>query len=222
MSSDNQVLTDTSDMFAIHDALRRAFGDAPAQVTSVPDGDAARARRLADYLDEVLWLLHAHHAGEDELLYPLLVERLPEHRELFARMEAQHVAALSSLETAQRATARFGASASETDGQAAANAYRALLAVTDEHLVEEEEKVLPIAARSITPDEWGALPGHALSHYPGQRMWLPLGLVLEAMPDDMRQNLVAHFPPPVAGMWTGGGADAFAQEMAVVRGEGPW
>jgi hypothetical protein len=72
MSVDDQILTDTRDMLAVHDAVKRAFGDAPSQLGSVGDGDAERARYLADYLGEVLWLLHAHHAGEDELLYPLL------------------------------------------------------------------------------------------------------------------------------------------------------
>ena len=47
------------------------------------------------------------------------------------------------------------------------------------------------------------MPAHALSHYPGTRVWLPFGLVLEAMPDDVRENLLAHVPPPVSDMWVG-------------------
>ena len=218
MPADEQVLIDTRDMNAVHGAFRRAFGDAPDQIASVPDGDRERARRLADYLGEVLWLLHAHHAGEDELLYPLLVERAPEHRELFSRMEAQHAAVTADIEETRRATEGFGESAAEADGKAAANACESLLAAIDEHLGQEEDEVLPIAARVITPPEWGALPGHAIQHYTGQRLWLPFGLVLEAMPDDLRQNMLSHVPPPVFGMWSGGGADAYAQEMAAIRG----
>jgi len=41
--------------------------------------------------------------------------------------------------------------------------------------------------------------------------------VLEAMPDDARADLLAHVPPPVSGMWFGGGAKAFADEMVVIR-----
>ena len=205
-------------MYAVHDVFRRALGDAPAQITSVSDGDKERAQRLGDYLGEVLWLLHAHHAGEDELLYPLLEQRAPEHKELFERMGSEHTAVSTSLGSATSAVERFGASASLADGQAAAAACASLLAVTDQHLTEEEKEVLPVAARTITAPEWGALPGHALSHYHGQRLWLPLGLVLEAMPNDMRDNLLPHLPPPVLGMWTGGGSAAFADEMAYVRG----
>ena len=86
--ADDQVLTDTSDMIAIHDTIRRAIRDAPGQIKAVSDGDIERARRVAEYLSEVFWLLQVHHEGEDELLYPLLEERLPQHKELFARMEA--------------------------------------------------------------------------------------------------------------------------------------
>jgi len=218
MSVDDQMLTDTSDMLAVHNAFKRAFGDAPSQLALVGDGDAQRARYLADYLSEVLWLLHAHHAGEDELLYPLLSERAPEERELFSRMEAQHAALISSLQTAEDAAERFGKSGSTVDGQALASACKSLREALVEHLDQEEQDVLPIAARCVSPPEWGALPAHALSHYEGTRVWLPFGLVLEAMPDDVREDLLAHVPPPVSQMWFGGGSDAFANEMATIRG----
>jgi hemerythrin-like domain-containing protein len=216
--ADSPVLIDTSDMVALHDTFRRAFGDAPAQILSVPDGDTERARLIADYLGEVCWLLHVHHEGEDELLYPLLEERVPEHRELFERMESQHAGVSSSLETATRAIDAFGASGSATDGRRAADACESVLAATAGHLIEEEQSVLPIAARVMSPPEWGAMPEHAMSQYQGDRIWLPFGLALECMSDEMRDNMLAHLPPPVLGMWTGGGADAFAAEMASIRG----
>jgi hemerythrin-like domain-containing protein len=216
--ADDTVLTDTSDMVAIHDTFRRAFRDAPGQIQAVSDGDAETARKVADYLGEVCWSLHVHHEGEDELLYPLLKERVPEHRDLFEQMESQHAAVANSLERASQAVETFGASGSAADGREAANACESVLAVTADHLSEEEEKVLPIAARVISPPEWGALPGHALSQYKGDRMWLPFGLVLEPMSSEMRDNMLAHLPPPVLAMWTGGGADAFAAEMAMIRG----
>ncbi len=188
------VLTDTRDMIALHDAFKRALRDAPSQIASVVDGDTLRARRFGDYLGEVLWLLHAHHEAEDELLYPLLSERAPEDRGLFSRMEGQHAALTSSTQAVEGATGRFGTSGSAVDGRALAKASESLRDTLTEHLDEEEEAVLPIAARCVSPPEWGAMPAHALSHYPGTRVWLPFGLVLEAMPDDVRENLLAHVP----------------------------
>jgi len=83
---------------------------------------------------------------------------------------------------------------------------------------DEEETVLPIAARVIAPPEWGAMPAHALSRYPGDRVWLPFGLAFEGMPGDIREGMLEHLPPPVSAMWLGGGSDAFATEMAAIRG----
>jgi hemerythrin-like domain-containing protein len=218
MAVDNSNLTDVRDMYSVHEGFRRALGDAPGQLGSVHEGDTERARRLADYLDELLWLLHVHHGSEDELLYPLLVARVPEQRELFARMDAQHVAVTSGLEKAQQAAKRFGESGSAADARALAEACTSLLETLDEHLTEEEDEILPLAARYLSPAEWGALPAHALSQYSGTRVWLPFGLAIEAMPADLLDKLTAQLPPPVAEMWFGGGSDAFAAEMAAIRG----
>ncbi len=220
MSGDNQIQTDTRDMLAVHNAFKRALEEAPSQLASVGDGDAQRASYLADYLGEVLWLLDAHHTGEDELLYPLLLERAPEERELFSRMAAEHAAVHSSLQATESAAERFGRSGSAVDGQALASACQSLREALVEHLDQEEKDVLPIAARCVSPPEWGALPADTLSHYSGTRVWLPFGLVLEAMPVDVREDLLAHVPPLVSQMWFGGGSDAFAKEMAVIRGGG--
>jgi hypothetical protein len=62
---------------------------------------------------------------------------------------------------------------------------------------DEEENVLPIAARVVSAPEWGAMPAHALSRYPDSRVGAPFGPALEAMPDDIRENLLAQLPPPV-------------------------
>jgi hypothetical protein len=132
-------------------------------------------------------------------------------------MEGQHAALTSSIQAVEGATGRFAASGSAVDGRALASACESLGDTLTEHLDEEEEEVLPIAARCVSPSEWGAMPEHALSHYPGTRVWLPFGLVLEAMPDDVRENLLAHVPPPVSEMWFGAGSAAFANEMAFVR-----
>ena len=182
------------------------------------DGDAERARRIADYLGEVFWLIHAHHDGEDELLYPLLAQRVPDGQETFSKMDAQHLAVSSSIETAGRAAEQFGSSAALIDGRRAAGACEALLTVMTEHVNDEEETVLPIAARVIAPPEWGAMPAHALSRDPGDRVWLPFGLAFEGMPGDIQEGMLEHLPPPVSAMWLGGGSDAFATEMAAVRG----
>jgi hemerythrin-like domain-containing protein len=209
---------DTRDMIWIHNLFRRAFADAGDQIATVEEGDIERANAVTSYLGEVLWLLHAHHGAEDVLLYPLLAERAPEFSDLYSRMETQHEAVASRIDSAKKATVVFGSSASPADGEALTAACRLLREEVEVHLEEEETEILPIASRTITAAEWGALPEHAFSEYAGTRPWLLIGLILEVLPESARDDVLAHFPPPVSEMWSGFGADAFRQEMASIRG----
>lgn len=217
MSNEASSGIDTRDMIWVHNAFRRAFTEAPGQVASVRDDDVERAQYIAGYLAEVLWFLHAHHDGEDQLLYPLLVERAPGTAPLFARMEKQHQAVAESIRKAEQAAERFGRSASATDGEELGAACSGLIDEASDHLTEEERDVMPVVSRTITPEEWGALPGHVLSQYKGTRVWLLLGLVIEAVPDDLRATMIGRLPPPVTEMWTGFGSDAFNNEMRSIR-----
>ena len=67
---------------------------------AVPAGDVARARTVARHAREVLDMLHHHHLGEDELLWPRLSARTRFHTDLLARMDSQHHGLAELLEHA--------------------------------------------------------------------------------------------------------------------------
>jgi len=215
--SDGQVVqTDVRDMYSVHEAFRRGLREAGPQIAAV-DGDAEGAARFTGYLADLLWLLHAHHDGEDELLYPLLVERVPTERALFDEMDAQHRGVTDALSACLSANRSYGESAASGDGNALREACDDLGAALAGHLDQEESDILPLAQVWITPEEWGQLPGHAMRSYQGSRLWMPLGLATEAMPEDLRAGIESHLPPPVSSMWLGGGADSFSAEMELIR-----
>lgn len=216
MSDDPMIQTDVRDMFAVHEAFRRGLREAGPQIAAI-DGDPVRAARLAAYLGDLLWLLHAHHDGEDQLLYPLLVERVPEQHALFDEMDAQHRGVTDALSACLSACNSYGENASTTNADALSEACDTLGDTLEGHLDQEEVDILPLAQVWITPEEWGQLPGHTIGSYRGERLWMPLGLVTEAMPDDLRAAIESHLPPPVANMWLGGGTDSFFSEMELIR-----
>jgi hemerythrin-like domain-containing protein len=216
MSNTDVSLTDVSDMYSVHEAFRRGLRDARSQITAA-EGNAEHARRFSDYFAELLFLLHAHHGGEDELLYPLLVERAADERDLFLTMDAQHRGVEESLEACVAANAAFGESATASDGVLLADACDELAATLTPHLDEEEVTILPIAAKFVSPEEWGMLPGHAMLSYQGERIWLPFGLATEAMSADTLVEVTSHLPPPLQDMWFGFGADAFSTLMIEIR-----
>jgi hypothetical protein len=117
MSGDEFVQTDVRDMYSVHEAFRRGLREAGPQIAAI-DGDVEDAARFSAYLGDLLWLLHAHHDGEDELLYPLLVERVPTERALFDEMDAQHRGVTDALNACVGANSSYGESAAIGDGDA--------------------------------------------------------------------------------------------------------
>ena len=86
-----QKLCDTSDMVIVHRMFRRECALLPQLVAAVAGGDLARARTVAGHAREVLDMLHHHHVGEDELLWPRLSARTRFHADLLARMDSQQI-----------------------------------------------------------------------------------------------------------------------------------
>jgi Hemerythrin HHE cation binding domain len=85
-----QKLWDTSDMVIVHRMFRRECALLPQLVAAVAGGDLTRARTVAGHAREVLDMLHHHHVGEDELLWPRLLAGTRFHADLLARMDQHH------------------------------------------------------------------------------------------------------------------------------------
>ena len=70
MSTTNPI--EVRDMRIIHETFRRAYEEAAQLVRANPTPSPVRVTFLADHVDFGLTMLHHHHEGEDEILYPLL------------------------------------------------------------------------------------------------------------------------------------------------------
>ena len=68
---------DTRDMYAVHGVFRDTLGAAPTLVGGIAPGDAERVALIANYYENILSFLEAHHDGEEHLVFPLLRERAP-------------------------------------------------------------------------------------------------------------------------------------------------
>jgi hemerythrin-like domain-containing protein len=215
--TDTTQLADTSDMIGVHNVLREQLGGARALVDGAA-ADPARVQLIASYYDNVLEFLHVHHAGEDELLWPKLIERLPEQKDLVERIAAQHHDVDGAV---TRAHAAIDAWRATTDPQTTAEAGDALVALNDvltAHLAEEEREILPLAAQVMTVPEWGELPGHAMMHFSADKPWLVVGLVRDQMTEAQKAAMLAGMPPEFQQFWVGTGQGLYDGFMAQVRG----
>jgi hemerythrin-like domain-containing protein len=211
-------LADTSDMVQVHRVFREALSSAAPFVGSVAPGDAERAQIVHTYYANVLEFLRVHHEGEDELLWPKLVERNPADADTIRRIAHQHEGVSAALEEARERLEAWYADPQIESGAKLAAALATLGADLAAHLDEEERVVLPIAARSITAPEWGELPAHGMQHYSGNEIWLLLGLIQEQFTPEQVSMMESHMPPPALEFWTNVGRPTFQDFIAQLRG----
>lgn len=205
-------------MVRFHRVFREALGCAAQIVGSASVDDADRVASVSSYYANVLALLHAHHEGEDELLWPKLMARAPEQADLVARVSGQHEGVLTWLEAAEARLAEWVAEPNVDRGAALASALATLGAELGLHLDEEERHILPLAADYLTVEEWNELPAHGMRTFSGDKPWLVIGLIQEQMTPDAVAEMEAHMPPPIREFWTDAGRPQFQGFVARLRG----
>jgi hypothetical protein len=148
-------------------------------------------------------------------VFPKLRERCPDATPLMDTMVGQHhdVVGLASDTKAALEAWRSGEAGAQDRLAGHLGTLHDTLAP---HLDAEEADVMPLCADTLSAEEWGELPGHALSQYSGDKVWLILGLILERRTPEGRQAMMAAMPPPVVQMWTGMGSQAFEDLAARV------
>lgn len=212
-----QKLCDTSDMVIVHRMFRRECALLPQLVAAVAGGDLSRARTVAEHAREVLDMLHHHHVGEDELLWPRLSARTRLHAELLSRMDSQHQGLAVVLEQAATAFAAWQAAPTAPSSTALTALLEQLSAGLNEHFDEEEAAVLPIVERVITAAEYQELGRRGLVSIPLTRRLVMLGYLLEDTTPQERTVLFAAIPRPVRLAYRLIGARQHSQETTRLR-----
>ncbi|MGY1620237.1 hemerythrin domain-containing protein [Geodermatophilus sp. SYSU D00691] len=195
--TETATLTDTHDMYVVHRAFRREFGLMPELARTVAPGDTARAAVLADHGRRILFGLHLHHTSEDDLLWPELLKRCPPDAELINRMEAQHENVHSLIENLETAMTRWEAEARPAVTEEVAETFDELKTALFEHLGEEEQHVLPIAARAFTQSEWDNLGESGFAKMPKSELPTMFWMVVEDATPEEAAEMYAKVPPPV-------------------------
>ncbi|WP_375490050.1 hemerythrin domain-containing protein [uncultured Jatrophihabitans sp.] len=150
-------LVDVRDMIVVHTAMLREFRLAPAAVRRTHADDRKQATTVAAHLTFLCDMLHHHHAGEDELLWPKLRERVPASAvQLLDDAEAQHEDIDAALTRTVRLRDAWAAAPTDSARDELASSLDELHAVLSAHLDLEERALLPLAAAKLTPDEWHA------------------------------------------------------------------
>lgn len=176
MTVDHQ--TDMTEMYAIHDCLRHEFAKLPLTVKAVAEGNADRAAVVGGHVMMMTSILHAHHEGEDELVWPLLEARSPEHADLVEEMVGQHEAMMESVATAQSQAQAWMASPGVLERSSLHTTLIKLEKELLHHLAMEEQEVVPLISRDLTAEEFSAVGAHARGALNPEQLAIGLGLIL--------------------------------------------
>jgi iron-sulfur cluster repair protein YtfE (RIC family) len=189
---------DLTMMYAFHDGLRRDVAII-AKSAAVTGDDPTRLTATHFGWDLFKRFLTIHHAAEDEILWPRLLELLadrPDDVELLDAMEREHnridplIAAIDA------------ALADEQNGHAGlGDATDAFAHELNAHLVHEEEEALPLISKELPPVDWARFAD-------AQRNQIGLGLapryvpwLLDGATPARITEVLAIFPPPLAAQY---------------------
>jgi len=188
---------DVRDMAIVHRTFREGYAEAARLVRAAPAPPPKRVTFLADHIDFVVGMLHTHHEGEDELLYPKLIERMPDQASMTEEVEHEHELVRTALDAASAACTTWRSQPSAETGAGLAAALDELNSVAQRHLDDEEQKIVPLAAVTMTQQEWDAVGEHAVAQIPRDKKAIAFGMLLEPLDDADRAYMKRVLPPPV-------------------------
>jgi hypothetical protein len=188
---------DVRDMAIIHRTFRRLYEESARLVRAAPTPSPGRVTFLADHIDFGIAMLHVHHEDEDELLYPKLIERVPEQAPMTEQVDHEHQLIKTALDEASAACATWRQRPSAETGQALAAALDHLNEVVQPHLDDEEQKIVPLAAVTLTQQEWDAMGKHGVASIPRNKRGVAFGMILEPLDQADRAYMMGILPAPV-------------------------
>jgi hypothetical protein len=179
---------DLTVMLAAHEALRRDLTGL-AHMTGAGRGDPARREAVQRGWVVFQRQLHIHHTAEDELVWPVLRERLAASdaaRSVLDAMEAEHQQIDPLLAAVDRAMSQPGG-----DDGSMADTVDVLTMALHGHLAHEERDALPLIGTALTAAEWRRVGRRNLRRTPEMFAWMLDG----AEPEQVRAA-AGTLPPP--------------------------
>ena len=185
-------LVDVRDMFVVHTALLREFRLLANAVADANPDHPRHRTALAGHLELLDDLLHHHHAGEDELLWPKLRERVPSAVATVDAVEDQHHQIEDLLHAARHARLQWTTAPCTASAHALGEALERLHQALGAHLDLEERELLPLAAAALTQAEWDAVGEAAVASMAKPALVLAFGMFsYEGDPAVLRRMLAS-------------------------------
>lgn len=208
----------TEEMAVIHRIFRRGFPMMANLVRQTPTGATTRSEPIAAHLDFLLNGLHNHHTGEDDNIWPRLLERAAPQAELVTRMEKQHEVVAERSERVRTLLQTWRRT--PADGEALAAALDEFTAALVEHLDDEETHVVPLMRAHITAEEWTSFGQETFEKFSNSEKLVATGTLEDVATREEAEWFTGDLPLPIKVMWRLVGRRKYTRYMQRVRGTG--
>ena len=191
------MASDPFQMVLIHHAFRAQFGALPGLIGAVAANDTVRSERVGTHLGNMIDVLHHHHAAEDEVLWPRLLERVPGHETDVHQAADEHDDVSAAIGRLQLLRESWMDSADPVLTQQLVAAVEEMSGKLCRHLANEEEVVVPLIAQWITPDEWQMFIDRGGAYVKPANLRFALafaGFILTESTPDQRRRFIASVP----------------------------
>src|SRR3954454_19369008 len=170
-------------MYLMHHAFRRDLASFAAAVGGTDVQDRRGWRRLARRWGGFARILHLHHAGEDEILWPLLLAKVDAAADATGRvtleaMEAEHEEIDPLLAGCADGLAELAAGADSDTRSALVVRMAAANRPLGHHLGHEESEAMVPVEQHLTAARWVGLGAEFSRHYPARDALFALPWVL--------------------------------------------
>ena len=156
MRVDPSAPADTRAMGIVHRALLRDLTRARVVLAAPQPPPGPQRKAVAEHLRWMMRVLHMHHTGEDEGLYPWVRERNPAAAELLDVMDADHHRIGPGISAVDEAAAEYGSTDLLGRERYVLAAIDMLEATLIPHLRREEDEMMPVVSATLTNAEWHA------------------------------------------------------------------
>ena len=186
--------SDPFQMAMIHRTFRNEFGHIAGLVRAAAARDTKRSGVVGSYCDNMISVLHHHHAAEDEVLWPKLKARTTNSVEI-EQMKDEHVRIDDLIGKVQAARPAWQRSADPASAERFAYALDALCAGMSEHFDHEEHDIVPLIAEHSTAQEWQEFIDRGAAYVNPTNLWFALAyagfLLRDGTPDEQRRFIEA-------------------------------
>jgi len=206
----------TEEMAVVHRTFRHGFPMVAGLLRRTPPGATERAETIAAHVDFLLNGLHHHHSGEDENIWPLLLERAAPAADLVNRMESQHQAVAERSERVR--TLLTGWRRNPVEGEAVATALEEFTDSLVEHLDDEEAHVVPLIRAHLTAEEWEGFGQATFEKFTNDEKLIATGVLKDVATPEEAEWFTGGLPLPIRLMWRLAGRRKYDRYIARVRG----